>query len=105
MERAYEITTHKANTALAFLRCNLKPCSPYIKTKCYLRNVRPIIEYACTVWAPHTAQAINNVVKWSKGELLDLYITSTIILLAFPACLNHLDGLPYKQEETTSSCY
>ena len=56
-----KITTHKANTALAFLCRNLKPCSQYIKTKCYLRTVRPIIEYACTVWASHTAQVINNV--------------------------------------------
>ena len=56
-----KITTHKANTALAFLRCNLKPCSLYIKSKCYLGTVRPIIEYACTVWAPHTAQDINKI--------------------------------------------
>ena len=55
------ITTHKTNTALAFLRCNLKPCSLHIKTKCYLGIVRPIIEYACTVWAPHTAQDINRI--------------------------------------------
>ena len=56
-----KITTHKANTALAFLRRNLKSCSLYIKTKCYLGTVRPIIEYACTVWAPHTAQDINKI--------------------------------------------
>ena len=56
-----KITTHKANTALAFLRRNLKPCSLYIKSKCYLGTVRPIIEYACTVWAPHIAQDINKI--------------------------------------------
>ena len=56
-----KITTHKANTALAFLRRNLKSCSLYIKTKCYLGTVRPITEYACTVWAPHTAQDINKI--------------------------------------------
>ena len=53
------MTTHKVNTVLAFLRHNLKPCSPSTKTKCYLTIVRPIIEYACTVWAPHTAQDID----------------------------------------------
>ena len=37
-----KITTHKTNTALVFLRCNLKPCSLYIKSKCYLGTVRPI---------------------------------------------------------------
>ena len=55
------ITTHKANTALAFLCRNVKPCSPYIKSKCYLGTVKPIIEYACTVWAPHIAQDINKI--------------------------------------------
>ena len=30
-------------------------------TKCYLGIVRPIIEYACMVWAPHTAQDINRI--------------------------------------------
>ena len=55
-------TTHKANTALAFLQRNLKPCSLHIKTKCYLGIViRSIIEYACTVWASHTAQDINRI--------------------------------------------
>ena len=56
-----KIATHKANTALAFLRRNLKPCSLHIKTKCYLGTVRPIIEYACMVWAPHTTQDINRI--------------------------------------------
>ena len=56
-----KITTHKANTALAFLRRNLKPCSLHIKTKCYLGIVRPIIEYACTVWAPHSVQDIAKI--------------------------------------------
>ena len=39
----------------------MKPCSLHIKTKCYLGIVRPIIEYACTVCAPHTAQDINRI--------------------------------------------
>ena len=56
-----KITTHKANTTLAFLCRNLKPCSLYIKSKYYLGTVRPIIEYACTVWAPHIAQDINKI--------------------------------------------
>ena len=56
-----KITAHKANSALAFLCCNLKPCSLYIKSKCYLGTVRPIIECACTVWAPHIAQDINKI--------------------------------------------
>ena len=34
----------------------IRPCSLHIKTNNYLRSVRNIIGYACTVWAIHTAQ-------------------------------------------------
>ena len=53
------ITTHKTNTALALLWHNLKPYSLHIVIQ--ERIVRPIIEYACTVWTPHTAQDINGI--------------------------------------------
>ena len=96
-----KITTHKANTALSFLRRNLKSCYLYIKTKCYLGTVRPIIEYACTVWAPHTAQDINKIEMIQRRAAR----SSTIILLAFPTCSNYLAGPLYKQEDTTLSCY
>ena len=66
-----------------------------------LFTVRSIIEYACTVWAPHTAQDINKIEMIQR--LLNLYTTSTIILLAFPTCSNHLAGPLYKQEEATLS--
>ena len=73
-----KITTHKANTAdwHSYAVTDLKPCSPYIKTKCYLGTVRPIIEYACTVWAPHTAQAINNVemIQRRAARLICIYV-------------------------------
>ena len=65
-------------------------------------TVRSIIEYACTVWVPHTAQDINKI-EMIKRRPLNLYITSTIILLSFPACSNHLAGPLYKQEEATLS--
>ena len=101
-----KITTYKANTALAFLRCNLKSCSLYIKTKCYLGTVRPIIEYACTVCGHPILLKTSTKLKWFKGELLNFYnITNTIILLTFSTCSNHLDGPLYKQEDTTLSCY
>ena len=68
-----KITTHKANTVLVFLRRNLKPCSLYIKSKCYLGTVRPIIGYACTVWAPHTAQDINKIEMVQKERCTIFY--------------------------------
>ena len=67
-----------------------------------LFTVRSIIEYACTVWVPHTAQDINKI-EMIQRRPLNLYITSTIILLSFPACSNHLASPLYKQEEATLS--
>ena len=44
------VLSHKANTILAFLQQNLKPCS-HIKPMSYLSYVKPIIEYSSTVWS------------------------------------------------------
>ena len=41
---------NKANTAKAFLRRNLYHCPILIKSNCYKSLVRPILEYAATVW-------------------------------------------------------
>ena len=46
--------SRKANGMLAFLQRNLKKCSSLIKSLAYFTYVRPILEYASIVWAPHT---------------------------------------------------
>ena len=46
--------SRKANGVLAFLQKNLKKCSSSIKSLAYFTYVRPILEYASIVWAPHT---------------------------------------------------
>ena len=51
----------KANVALAFLRRNLRSCPRQIKEHCFKTSVQPIIEYASTVWAPHTTQSIDKI--------------------------------------------
>jgi len=50
--------TSKANNVKCFLQRNLSRCSTRIKSNCYQSIVRPILEYACTVWAPHTQKNI-----------------------------------------------
>ena len=40
----------KANQTLAFLRRNLKICSTKTKDFAYKLPVRPLLEYATTVW-------------------------------------------------------
>ena len=46
--------TKKANNTTAFLRRNLSNCPQHIKDTCYKTFVRPQLEYAATVWDPHT---------------------------------------------------
>ena len=51
----------KANKTLGFLRRNLKISSTKIKETAYKTFVRPILEYACTVWDPHTQTNIDRL--------------------------------------------
>ena len=44
----------KGNRLLGFLRRNLKIGSKAIKEQAYKMLLRPCLEYACTVWDPHT---------------------------------------------------
>ena len=45
-------TAKKASNSLAFLRRNLTSCPPDVKAQSYKTLVRPILEYASTVWDP-----------------------------------------------------
>ncbi|XP_062578982.1 uncharacterized protein LOC134240892 [Saccostrea cucullata] len=51
----------KANNTTAFLRRNLSSCPSNIKDKCYKTLVRPQVEYASTVWDPHTKKNIDKL--------------------------------------------
>ncbi|XP_041485891.1 uncharacterized protein LOC121432100 [Lytechinus variegatus] len=48
----------KANNTLAFLRRNLRVNSPKLKATAYQSLVRPLVEYASTVWDPSTSKNI-----------------------------------------------
>ena len=56
-----ETTAKKANNSLSFSRRNLTSCQQDIKAQSYKSLVRPILEYASTVWDPHTATDINQL--------------------------------------------
>ena len=51
----------KANRTLGFLRRNLKISSRKVKEAAYKSYVRPILEYAVTVWDTHTQEAITKL--------------------------------------------
>jgi hypothetical protein len=53
--------TAKANKILGFLRRNLKIPSIRIKEQAYQTLVRPLVEYASTVWNPYAKTEINKI--------------------------------------------
>jgi len=55
------MTCKKANNALSFLRRNLYHCQRKVKVDAYQTYVRPILEYAATVWAPYTQRNISKL--------------------------------------------
>ena len=52
---------HKTNSVLSFLCCNLKSCLKKVKIDSYNLCVKPILNYAATVWSPHTQQHTNKL--------------------------------------------
>ena len=50
--------TNITNRVKGFLQRNLQNCPPLIKANCYKSIVKPILEYACIVWASHTNKDI-----------------------------------------------
>lgn len=66
-------TTTSAGKTLGFLRRNIKTRREDIKQCAYKTLVRPQVEYASTVWSPHTQQSIHKVemiqrraIRWVK---------------------------------------
>ncbi|XP_066275334.1 uncharacterized protein [Branchiostoma lanceolatum] len=57
------LLSEKANRTLGFLRRNLKVLSSKTKELAYKTLVRPIVEYACCVWDPHTTGNTNKLEK------------------------------------------
>jgi len=56
-------TYSKANRTLGFLRRNLRVCSSKTKELAYKALVRPVVEYASSVWDPHTNRDISKIEK------------------------------------------
>ena len=48
----------KANRVLAVLQRNIHSAPPKVEIRAYQTLERPITEYACAVWCPHTAKGI-----------------------------------------------
>ena len=53
--------TNKANQINIFIYRNLCHCPSTVKCNCYRSMVRPVLEYASSVWDPHTLNNINKI--------------------------------------------
>ena len=58
-------TIKKGNSMLGFLRI-LQVSNESTKTAAYSSLIRPILEYCCTVWSPHTREYRDGPTKSSK---------------------------------------
>jgi len=56
-----QIICKKANSVLGFLHQNFNTCPVKVKSLLYQSLVRPILEYACTVWAWHSQIDIQRI--------------------------------------------
>ena len=65
------MVTSKANSTRGFLQRNLAKCPTHVKRLSNTTFVHPILDYACTIWAPYYQSYIHSI-KWSNVELPDL---------------------------------
>ena len=85
--------THKAAQINGFLYRNLSQCPPHVKTTCFKLMVRPILEYATSVWDLQTninIQALESVQRHAARFCLGDYsryssVTSMLLLLGLPS--------------------
>ena len=59
--RHIDATCKKANSILSFIQRNLSKCHRKIKIDAYNYFVKPILNYAATVWSPHTERYMNKL--------------------------------------------
>ena len=73
------------DASLAFLQRNLRACSHHIKKHCCKTSVRPIIEYAASIWAPHTTQDIKRLICFREEQpvLFAIITTETRVSLIY----------------------
>ena len=75
-------TCKKAYSVLGFLQRNFRNCPSKVKADIYSTHVKPILEYAVTVWAPYTKCSINKLQSVRRHTahfvMSDYYLTSSV---------------------------
>ena len=84
-----QATAAKSNRTVGFLRRNLRECTPKVKAATYqtMANIRPIVEYAATVWDPTEKGEIQTLEKVQRNAarfVLNNYTERT------PGCVTNM---------------
>ena len=53
--------TKKANSTMSFIRRNIRSSPPSAKSNAFKTYIRPTVEYASSVWSPHSEGLINQL--------------------------------------------
>lgn len=88
--------TSNATKMMGFLQRNIKGCSRYTKIAAYKTYVRPVLEYAATVWDPAETAHIHNLemvqrrgARFTMGLAVNtgdsISISRTLLSLKWPA--------------------
>jgi hypothetical protein len=65
--------TAKANRSLGMVKRHLKQAPKKTKLIAFKTMVKPILEYACQVWSPHTVGLTNTIEKVQNNALRWIY--------------------------------
>jgi hypothetical protein len=84
----------KATTISAFTHRNLKGCTTNVQTHCYRIMVRPILEYASSVWDPHQ-QGLVSAFGGSPAQILKTYPSGLQ-----PTNKRFIDGVKIRPRDT-----
>ena len=88
-------TTAKATRSVGFLRRKPTRMPSDVKAQAYTTLVRPVLEYASSVWDPYTIQQINALERVSDQALDSSLVTISVETPdASPTCCTNSHGTP-----------
>jgi hypothetical protein len=80
-------TVSKANRTMGFIRRNLRDCTKPVKAAAYTTMARPTLEYASTLWDPHSSaetHKLEQVQRRAARFVHNNYTERT------PGCVTHM---------------
>ena len=95
--------TGKANITLGFIKRNVKTKNASVKELAYKTLVRPQVEYASTIWSPHTKQNTQKI-EMVQRRAARWSITTTPHMTVSRQCLITLVGDPLKTDALIPAC-